>query len=63
MEKKVRICMVGAGRVGKLHSGTIKRFVPQAEVVSLVDPNPSVLEETGVAFGIDGRFHRAGGGA
>ena len=34
----VRICMIGAGRVGKLHSGTLRRHVPGGELVALVDP-------------------------
>ncbi len=56
MNKKIRICMIGAGRVGKLHSGTLKRYVPDGDVVALVDPSTAVLHETGAEFGIDGRF-------
>jgi myo-inositol 2-dehydrogenase/D-chiro-inositol 1-dehydrogenase/scyllo-inositol 2-dehydrogenase (NAD+) len=48
--------MVGAGRVGKLHSGTINQFVPNATVTALVDPAEAMLNETGNEFGIDGRF-------
>lgn len=49
--------MIGAGRVGKLHSGTLKRYVPDGDVVALVDPSTDVLNETGDEFGIDARFH------
>lgn len=56
MKKQVRICMIGAGRVGKLHAGTLKRYVPDGEVVALVDPAEAILQETGDQFGIDGRF-------
>lgn len=56
MKKQVRICMVGAGRVGKLHSGTLKRYVPDGDVVALVDPAPKMLHETGEAFAINGRY-------
>ncbi|MEZ4592675.1 MAG: Gfo/Idh/MocA family oxidoreductase [Chloroflexota bacterium] len=56
MKKQVRICMIGAGRVGKLHSGTLKRYVPDGDVVALVDPAERMLQETGDEFGIDGRF-------
>ncbi len=56
MKHPVRICMVGAGRVGKLHSGTLKRHVPQGDVVALVDPYQAVLDETGDQFGIDSRY-------
>ncbi len=56
MKDRVRICMIGAGRVGKLHSGTLNRYVPDGDVVALVDPSTAVLNETGEEFGIDGRF-------
>ena len=56
MTASVRICMIGAGRVGKLHSGTLKRHVPGGEVVALVDPWAEVLNATGDEFGIERRF-------
>lgn len=52
----VRICMIGAGRVGKLHSGTLRRHVPGGDVVALVDPYAPVLNETGDQFEIARRF-------
>jgi predicted dehydrogenase len=56
MPNSVRICMVWAGRVGKLHSGTLKRYVPDGDVVALVDPATAILNETGDEFGIGSRF-------
>lgn len=56
MSQTVKVCMVGAGRVGKLHSGTINRFVPNATVTALVDPAEKMLSETGNEFGINGRY-------
>jgi len=56
MSNSIRVCMVGAGRVGKLHSGNIKQFVPNARVVALVDPAQQTLAETGNQYGIDSRF-------
>ncbi|MCO5187044.1 MAG: Gfo/Idh/MocA family oxidoreductase [Anaerolineae bacterium] len=56
MKKNIRICMIGAGRVGKLHSGTLKQYVPDGDVVALVDPFEQVLHETGTQFGIDNRY-------
>ena len=56
MNKMVRICMVGAGRVGKLHSGSYNKFVPGAEVVALVDPVADVLNATSDEFGITARY-------
>ena len=56
MTASVRICMIGAGRVGKLHSGTLKRHVPGGDVVALVDPWAEVRDATGDEFGIERRF-------
>ncbi len=56
MSEKIRICMVGAGRVGKLHSGTLKRTVPDGDVVCLVDPATAMLNETGDEFEIEERY-------
>jgi myo-inositol 2-dehydrogenase/D-chiro-inositol 1-dehydrogenase/scyllo-inositol 2-dehydrogenase (NAD+) len=56
MSQAVKVCMVGAGRVGKLHSGTINQFVPNAMVTALVDPAEAMLDETGDEFGIESRF-------
>ena len=36
--------MVGAGRVGKLHSRSINQSMGQAEVVAIVDPAESVRQ-------------------
>ena len=52
MKAQVRICMVGAGRVGKVHSRSITRHVPGGKVVALVDPAQEVLEATATEFGI-----------
>jgi myo-inositol 2-dehydrogenase/D-chiro-inositol 1-dehydrogenase/scyllo-inositol 2-dehydrogenase (NAD+) len=56
MASKVKICMIGAGRVGKLHSGTLKRYIPDGDVVALVDTQPEMLAETGQEFAIDKRY-------
>ncbi len=56
MNATVKICMVGAGRVGKNHSSSILRHVPGAEIVALVDPVEGILSETAAEFGIDGKF-------
>jgi predicted dehydrogenase len=51
-----KICMIGAGRVGKLHSGNLKRYIPAGEVSALVDTYEPMLHETGDQFGIEDRF-------
>ena len=55
MKTPVRICMVGAGRVGKNHSRALTR-VTQARIVALVDPFTAVREETAAEFGIEAQF-------
>ena len=56
MSSTIKICMIGAGRVGKLHSGTLQRYIPDGEVVCLVDTQQSMLDETGAEYGIDHRY-------
>jgi predicted dehydrogenase len=56
VNRDIKICMVGAGRVGKQHSRSITRHVPGAQVVALVDPADQIREETGAEFGIEARF-------
>ena len=56
MSSTIKICMIGAGRVGKLHSGTLQRYIPDGEVVCLVDTQQAMLDETGTEFGIDKRY-------
>ncbi|WNS78798.1 inositol 2-dehydrogenase [Domibacillus sp. DTU_2020_1001157_1_SI_ALB_TIR_016] len=38
MNKKVRIGLIGAGRIGQLHGENLVRFVPNAELVAIADP-------------------------
>lgn len=56
MKSPVRICMIGAGRVGKNHSHFIFRHIPAGKIVTLVDPVVEVLNATGNEFGIDNCF-------
>lgn len=56
MNSPVRICMIGAGRVGKQHSSSLTRFVPGAKITSIVDPVGEVLHATADQFGIENRF-------
>jgi myo-inositol 2-dehydrogenase/D-chiro-inositol 1-dehydrogenase/scyllo-inositol 2-dehydrogenase (NAD+) len=48
--------MVGAGRVGRVHTRSITRHVPGGQVVALVDPVAEVLQATATEFDIDDRF-------
>ena len=56
MKQPVRLCMIGAGRVGKNHSRAIVRGVAAAQIVALVDTVDQVRQETAGEFGIDRQF-------
>lgn len=56
MKKQVRICMIGAGRVGRNHSNALSRHVSDGKIVALVDPMESVRQETATDFGIENSF-------
>ena len=56
MSSKIKLCMVGAGRVGKNHARAITRHIPSGEITALVDPAVDVRNETGDEFGIEDRF-------
>jgi predicted dehydrogenase len=51
----LRICMIGAGRVGKLHSKNLSRTAG-VEIACLVDPAPTVLQATAAENGIETYF-------
>ena len=56
MKRPIRICMIGAGRVGKNHTRSIVQHVPGGEIVALVDPLKEVRAETAIEFGIEKQY-------
>ncbi len=36
--KKLRVGIIGGGRIGKVHATSISRYVPTAEIIALADP-------------------------
>ena len=56
MTQVVNVCMVGAGRVGKLHSGTLRRYMPDGDVVALVDTQEEILHQSADDFEIEQRY-------
>jgi myo-inositol 2-dehydrogenase/D-chiro-inositol 1-dehydrogenase/scyllo-inositol 2-dehydrogenase (NAD+) len=56
MKSIVRICMLGAGRVGKNHSRSILQHVPGGQIVALVDPVVEVRNALASELGIDASF-------
>ena len=51
--KKLKIGIIGAGRIGKVHTETIVRSIPNADVVSIADTNIIEAEKLIKKFGID----------
>ena len=49
----VRVCLVGAGRAGRLHANSLANHVPQARLTAIVDSVPQTLEETGLSYGLE----------
>lgn len=57
MTHATRICLVGAGRVAKVHAASITQHVKGAELSAIVDPSSQALQATADQFEIDRRFH------
>jgi predicted dehydrogenase len=56
MSVPVRVCLVGAGRAGKVHANSLVAHIPGGELVGVVDSVPETLQDTGDQFGVDARF-------
>jgi len=52
MPNSLRVCLVGAGRVAKVHANSLVHHTPKAELVAVVDPIPDVLRQTAEQFGV-----------
>ena len=49
---KVRIGIVGAGRIGNVHAQSITYHIPQAEVVCVTDVNEAAAKKLAETYGI-----------
>jgi predicted dehydrogenase len=56
MKKTVRICLVGGGRAGKVHAATIRRRLPGADLIALVETNETTCQETARLFHIENAY-------
>lgn len=56
MSSMVRVCLVGAGRVAKVHANSLVNHVPQAQLSVIVDTSEHALNETGEMFSIENRY-------
>jgi myo-inositol 2-dehydrogenase / D-chiro-inositol 1-dehydrogenase len=53
MTKKKQLCMVGAGRVGRLHTRNLSEHVAdRAEIKVVVDPNADLASELAADYGV-----------
>jgi myo-inositol 2-dehydrogenase / D-chiro-inositol 1-dehydrogenase len=50
--KKLKLGVIGTGRIGKVHIATLVQSVPQAEVVAIADVNLQSANEVAKSFGI-----------
>jgi myo-inositol 2-dehydrogenase/D-chiro-inositol 1-dehydrogenase len=50
--KKLKLGVIGTGRIGKVHIATLVQNVPQAEVVAIADINLQSANEVAKSFGI-----------
>ena len=57
MPVPTQICLVGAGRVAKVHANSLVHHVAQGTLVAIVDTNPEILKKTGDQFNIEARFN------
>jgi len=44
MNKKIKIGVIGTGKIGRLHLDSVINYIPEAEVVQVADP--FISEET-----------------
>ena len=56
MKDKVRIGMVGAGRVGRVHAHSISRHLPGGEIAVVVDPNLESRQALAEQFSIPAQY-------
>ena len=56
MSKPIRVCLVGAGRVARVHANSLANHVPDGMLVAVVDPFEENLKITADQYGVDKRF-------
>ncbi len=56
MNDKVRVGLIGAGRIGRLHGGHLATRVPGAELVAVADVNRTAAADLGDSLGIESAY-------
>jgi myo-inositol 2-dehydrogenase/D-chiro-inositol 1-dehydrogenase len=54
--KKLKLGVIGAGRIGKVHTATLVQSVPQAEVIAIADINSASANGLAKTYGITSVF-------
>jgi predicted dehydrogenase len=57
MPSPIRVCLVGAGRIARVHAESLVRHIPNGRLSAIVDKNPEVLNAIGNQFGVEARFN------
>ncbi len=52
----IRVCLVGAGRAGKVHAETLTRYIPFARLACIVESEPTTLDAAAAEFACDVKF-------
>ncbi|PWH17725.1 MAG: oxidoreductase [Ardenticatenia bacterium] len=56
MPAPTRVCLVGAGRAGKVHARTLTHYLPSAHLACIVETVPEALAAAGAEFPCDATF-------
>jgi len=54
--REIGVCVIGAGRAGRIHANNFRKSVPYARLVAVVDPNRETAEEAAKELEI-GRYY------
>jgi predicted dehydrogenase len=56
MSSPIGVCLVGAGRVAKVHANSLVNHVPDGKLAAIVDPDLDTLNATSDQFSVEKRF-------
>lgn len=56
MNDPVRVCLVGAGRAGRVHANSLANHVPGGRLVAVVDANPETRQATADEYDVEARY-------
>lgn len=56
MTNPISICLIGAGRAGRVHANSLTRHLPAGRLACIVDPAAGPLAALAAEYGVDRRF-------